>query len=480
MFDIRIRGCRANATATLFVIATHKKFADIFSKHLTVNYLFVIISLKILDMSKKFKVRYGDMIKRDIYLNRLKDRMHNGAIKVITGIRRCGKSVLLFNLFYDYLKELGISDSHILQYKLDNIKSRGLRNPEALYDDIVSKITDDDMYYLFLDEIQYVADFSELMNSLCQLRNLDVYVTGSNSKFLSTDILTEFRGRGDEVRIYPLSFAEFYSARGGDKYEAWDEYHIYGGMPALFECKTAEQKTEYLNNLISKVYISDIVERNNVMFRDELDSILDFLCSAIGSLTNPKKISDTLKSVKGKSISDVTAKNYLLYLCDAFLVDSAKRYDVKGKKYFDTPVKYYVVDVGLRNARLNFRQTEENHIMENIIFNELKMRGYVVDIGVVETKETDSESESGKRKLKHLEIDFVANKGNKKYYIQSAYEMPTPEKLEQEKRSLIKVNDSFKKIVIVKDNIRPQTDESGIVTVGLINFLLDEHSLDKI
>ena len=414
------------------------------------------------------------MIKRDLYLQRLIDRMNNGSIKVITGIRRCGKSVLLFDIFADYLKSVGIDDAHILKYTLDNIKMRQFRDPEKLYDDITAKLVDQGKYYLFLDEIQFVDDFSELMNSLSQLKNIDTYVTGSNSRFLSSDILTEFRGRGDEVRVYPLSFSEFYSAKGGDKYEAWDEYHLYGGMPALFERNNDEQKSEYLKSLMSKVYLSDIVERNHVQYPDEMDSIVDFLCSAIGSLTNPKKISDTLKSIKGKSISDVTAKNYLGYLTDAFLFDSAKRYDVKGKKYFETPLKYYMADVGLRNARLNFRQIEENHIMENIIFNELKVRGYSVDVGVVESKETID----GKRKLKQLEIDFVANKGSKKYYIQSAYEMPTEEKLRQEKRSLIKVGDSFKKIVVVKENIRPQIDEEGIVTMGLINFLLDQNSLD--
>mgnify|MGYP001625194918 CR=1 FL=1 len=414
------------------------------------------------------------MIKRDLYLQRLIGRMNNGSIKVITGIRRCGKSVLLFDIFADYLKSVGIDDAHILKYTLDNIKMRQFRDPEKLYDDITTKLSDQGKYYLFLDEIQFVDDFSELINSLSQLKNVDTYVTGSNSRFLSSDILTEFRGRGDEVRVYPLSFSEFYSAKGGDKYEAWDEYHLYGGMPALFERNNDEQKSEYLKLLMSKVYLSDIVDRNHVQYPDEMDSIVDFLCSAIGSLTNPKKISDTLKSIKGKSISDVTAKNYLGYLTDAFLFDSAKRYDVKGKKYFETPLKYYMADVGLRNARLNFRQIEENHIMENVIFNELKVRGYSVDVGVVESKETID----GKRKLKQLEIDFVANKGSKKYYIQSAYEMPTEEKLRQEKRSLIKVGDSFKKIVVVKENIRPQLDEEGIVTMGLINFLLDQNSLD--
>ena len=414
------------------------------------------------------------MFQRELYLNRLISRMNNGSIKVITGIRRSGKSVLLFNLFYDYLISQGISKDHILQYKLDNIKSRVFRDPEKLYDDIFSKMTDRQRYYLFLDEIQFVDDFSELMNSLSQVQNLDVYVTGSNSHFLSSDILTEFRGRGDEVRVYPFSFKEFFTVRGGDKYEAWDEYQTFGGMPALFERHTEEEKTIYLKSLVNKVYISDILERNKIQHENELNSIVDFLCSSIGSLTNPKKISDTLRSLNGKSISTSTAKKYLDCLCDAFLFDYAKRYDVKGKKYFDTPLKYYVTDVGLRNARLTFRQTEENHIMENVIYNELKIRGFSVDVGVVDTREIVN----GKRQLKQLEIDFIANKGNKKYYVQSAYALPTTEKVEQEKRSLKKVSDSFKKIVIVKDNVRPQVDENGIVTIGLINFLLDENSLE--
>ena len=286
--------------------------------------------------------------------------------------------------------------------------------------------------------------------------------------------MTEFRGRGDEIRVYPLSFAEFYSAKGGDKYDAWNEYFLFGGMPALLERKTDEQKIEYLKHLINKVYLSDIVERNSVLYRDEMDSLVDFLCSAVGSLTNPKKISDTLKSKKGKAISDMTVKNYLLHLCDAFLFDGAKRFDVKGKKYFDTPLKYYAADVGLRNARLNFRQTEENHLMENVLFNELKIRGYAVDVGVVETRE----SADGKRIYKQLEIDFVVNKGNKKYYIQSAYEMPSSEKLAQEKRPLLKTGDSFRKIIVVKDSLRPQIDENGIMTIGLLNFLLDPTVLD--
>lgn len=414
------------------------------------------------------------MIKRDLYLNRLIDRMNNGSVKVITGIRRCGKSTLLFGLFHDYLIENGVSEDHIIEYKLDNIKNRKLRDPEVLYDAIEERLKDEEYYYVFLDEIQFVDDFSELVNSLNQLSNVDLYVTGSNSKFLSEDILTEFRGRGDEVRVYPLSFGEFYSAKGGDKNDAWEEYYTFGGMPALFEQKNDEQKSLYLQNLVSKVYLLDIIERRKVMYRDELDSMVDFLCSAIGSLTNPSKISRTLQSAKGKSISDVTAKNYLDYLCDAFLFENAKRYDVKGKKYFATPSKYYVADVGLRNARLNFRQQEENHIMENIIFNELKTRGYFVDVGVVES----TVMMDGKRRQCAFEVDFIASKGNKKYYIQSAYEMPTEEKREQERRSLLRIHDSFKKIIVVKDNIRAKTDDDGIVTVGIINFLLDPNSLD--
>lgn len=428
------------------------------------------------------------MIQRDLYLNRLIERKHNGAVKVITGIRRCGKSVLLFELFGEHLIKSGVDKSHIIKFAFDSEDDLALLgenpidlamnnrkvDPHKFSEYIKSKIADDKEYYLLLDEVQLLGAFETVLNGFLYKKNLDIYVTGSNSKFLSSDVITEFRGRGDEVRVYPLSFAEFYSARGGDKYEAWDEYHIFGGMPALSERKTDEQKTEYLQSLMAKVYLSDIVERNNVEYKDDLDSIVDFLCSSVGSLTNPKKISNTIKSMKGRAVSDVTTKNYLSYLTDAFLFSEAKRYDIKGKKYFGSPLKYYIADVGLRNAKLNFRQTEENHIMENVIYNELAVRGYSIDVGIVETKETVN----GKRNCAQLEIDFIANKGNKKYYIQSAYEMPTEEKLRQEKRSLAKVNDFFKKIVIVKDNIRPQYDETGIVTIGLINFLLDPNSLD--
>lgn len=414
------------------------------------------------------------MIRRDIYLERLKDRMHNGSIKVITGIRRCGKSVLLFDIFGGYLREQGVPNDCILCYKLDNIKSRKWRDAEVLYDDIVAKSEGKERCYVFLDEVQEVEDFSELMNSLSQLRNLDVYVTGSNSRFLSTDILTEFRGRGDEVRVYPLTFAEFYGAKGGDRDKAWDEYHRFGGMPALFERQKAEQKAEYLKALVSKVYLADIVARNRIQYPDEMDAIFDLVCSAVGSLTNPKRIANALASVKGSNLSVNTVRRYLDQMCDAFLFETAKRYDVKGRRYFDTPQKYYAADVGLRNARLNFRQIEENHIMENVIFNELHVRGFSVDVGIVDVTETEGDV----RKAKQLEVDFIATKGAEKFYIQSAYEMATQDKLKQEKRSLVKIDDSFRKIIVVKDNISARIDDDGIVTVGLLDFLLKDLNFD--
>lgn len=414
------------------------------------------------------------MIRRDIYLERLKDRMHNGSIKVITGIRRCGKSVLLFDIFGGYLREKGVPNDCILCYKLDNIKSRKWRDAEMLYDDIVAKSEGKERCYVFLDEVQEVEDFSELMNSLSQLRNLDVYVTGSNSRFLSTDILTEFRGRGDEVRVYPLTFAEFYGAKGGDRDKAWDEYHRFGGMPALFERQKAEQKAEYLKALVSKVYLADIVARNRIQYPDEMDAIFDLVCSAVGSLTNPKRIANALASVKGSNLSVNTVRRYLDQMCDAFLFETAKRYDVKGRRYFDTPQKYYAADVGLRNARLNFRQIEENHIMENVIFNELRVRGFSVDVGIVDVTETEGDV----RKAKQLEVDFIATKGAEKFYIQSAYEMATQDKLKQEKRSLVKIDDSFRKIIVVKDNISARIDDDGIVTVGLLDFLLKDLNFD--
>ena len=414
-------------------------------------------------------------IKRDLYLNKLIKRERNGFVKVITGIRRCGKSYLLFNLYHDYLIGKGVPEDHLIEIALDDIMNDELREPKILYNHIKAQIKDNDPYYLFLDEIQFVGNFSDLVNGLSHIRNLDVYITGSNSKFLSSDILTEFRGRGDEIHVNPLSFREFYSVYDGSVSEAWKEYYTYGGLPQILMRQDDEMKSEYLLSLLKKVYISDIVERNRIKNESELEDLVNILASSVGSLTNPAKLTRTFKSVKNSKITQKTISKYLEHLTDAFLMDRAKRYDVKGKKYIETPSKYYFTDIGIRNAQLNFRQQEENHIMENIIFNELKIQGYHVDVGIVEITEM---LDNSKRMQKSLEIDFVAVKGNNKYYIQSAFDMPTPEKEQQEKKSLLKIKDSFKKIIIVKDDIKPKRDESGIVTMGIFDFLLQENSLD--
>lgn len=414
-------------------------------------------------------------IKRDLYLNKLKKRENNGLVKVITGIRRCGKSYLLFNLYHDYLIEKGIKPDHLIEIALDDIMNDELREPKVLYNHIKGQITDNEQYYLFLDEIQYVGNFSDLVNGLSHIRNLDVYVTGSNSKFLSSDILTEFRGRGDEIRVNPLSFSEFCSVFDGSVSQAWKEYYTYGGLPQILMREDDEMKAEYLSSLLRKVYISDIVERNRIKNESELEELVNILASSVGSLTNPTKLTRTFQSVGNSKITQKTVTKYLGYLTDAFLTDNAKRYDVKGKKYIATPSKYYFTDIGIRNAQLNFHQQEENHIMENIIFNELKIRGYRVDVGVVEITEKNS---SGKRIQKGLEIDFIATKGSSKYYVQSAFDMPSVAKEEQEKKSLIKVNDSFKKIIVVKDDIKLKRDDNGIVTMGIFDFLLNDNSLD--
>lgn len=414
-------------------------------------------------------------IKRDIYLKKLIKRKCNGLVKVITGIRRCGKSYLLFNLYHNYLLNNEVNEEHIIEIALDNIINEELREPKKLYNHIKEQITDKEQYYLFLDEIQYVGNFSDLVNGLSHIRNLDVYITGSNSKFLSSDILTEFRGRGDEIRVYPLSFAEYCSAYDGSVSQAWKDYYTYGGLPLILNRTDDEMKADYLSSLLKKVYISDIVERNKIRNESELEELVNILASSVGSLTNPAKLTRTFRSVKNSKITSKTIQKYMGYLTDAFLTDKAVRYDVKGKKYIETPCKYYFCDVGIRNAQLNFRQQEENHIMENIIFNELKIRGYRVDVGVVETVEKNN---SGKRVQKNLEIDFIAVKGNNKYYIQSAFDMPDQTKEKQEKRSLQKVNDSFKKIIVVKDDIKLKRDDSGITTMGIFDFLLNENSLD--
>ena len=414
-------------------------------------------------------------IKRDLYLNRLIRREKNGLIKVVTGVRRCGKSYLLFNLFHDYLIEKGVAEDHIIEVALDDRSNKELRDPDQMLAYLKNHIKDKETYYIILDEVQLLSEFEDVLNSLLHIRNADVYVTGSNSKFLSSDVITEFRGRGDEIRMYPLSFREFSSAYPGGEEDAWEDYYTYGGLPLILTRETDEEKAGYLINLFQKVYLSDIIERHRIRNREELDELVDILASAVGSLTNPLKLSKTFKSVKNKTISDKTLKKYIDYLTDAFLVSKAVRYDIKGRKYIGSPTKFYFEDVGLRNARLNFRQTEENHIMENIIYNELRIRGYRVDVGLVEIFGKNSENKTEK---KHLEVDFVATKGSEKYYIQSAFAMPTDEKRMQEERPLNAIGDSFKKIIVVKDNLKPRRNEMGIVTMGIRRFLLSENSLE--
>ena len=415
-------------------------------------------------------------IKRDIYLNRLIRREKNGLIKIVTGIRRCGKSYLLFNLFHTHLLDKGVPEDHIIEVALDDRSNKALRDPDNMLQYVKARITDRDTYYIILDEVQLLAEFEDVLNSLLHIRNADVYVTGSNSRFLSSDLVTEFRGRGDEIRIYPLSFREYCSVYAGSVDEAWDDFFTYGGLPLILSRETPEEKADYLMSLFQTVYLSDIVDRHKVRNREELDELVDILASAVGSLTNPLKLANTFKSVKKKTISDKTLKKYMDYLMDAFLVSKAVRYDIKGRKYIGSPAKFYFEDVGLRNARLNFRQMEENHIMENIIYNELRIRGYHVDVGLVGQFEKTSENKTTK---KQLEVDFVATRGSEKYYIQSAFAMTTPEKQAQEERPLNAIGDSFKKIIVVRQPIKVRRNEMGIVTMGIRNFLLDENSLNR-
>lgn len=414
-------------------------------------------------------------IKRDKYLNDLINRMHNGMIKVVTGIRRCGKSYLLFNIFRDYLKNQGVEDSHIIMIELDQRKNREYRNPDVILAYIESLITDNEQYYVMLDEVQMLSEFEEVLNSLLHISNIDIYVTGSNSKFLSKDVITEFRGRGDEIHIYPLTFKEFMQVYDGDVYHGWAEYVIYGGLPLIATMKTEEQKVGYLTRLFEETYLKDIIERHHIEKTQELEDLTNILASAVGSLTNPPKIEATFQSVMQSKISLNTIRQYIEYLEDAFIINKANRYNVKGRKYIGTPLKYYFEDVGLRNARLGFRQIEETHLMENIIYNELRSRGYTVDVGVVEKRGINEE---GKDEKKQLEIDFVANMGSKRYYIQSAFSMPTEEKRNQEKASLLNVNDSFKKIIVVKDVVNVTRDEYGITTMSIYDFLLQDNSLE--
>ena len=410
------------------------------------------------------------VIERNDYLNKIIARKGNGLIKVITGIRRCGKSYMLNNLFYNYLIEDGVKDDHIIKLALYREENVEYHDSKKLNKYILSQIKDDDIYYVLIDEIQLADGFEFVLNGLLYEKNIDVYVTGSNSRFLSSDIITEFRGRGDEVRIYPLSFAEFVNAYDGDRYEAWNEYITYGGMPLILRQHTDEQKSRYLMSLYDLTYKKDIVDRNSIDKPDILDTLINILASSVGSLTNPQKIYNTFISNGITDISKNTIISYMDYLLDSFLIEKAQRYDVKGKKYIQTPQKYYFADIGLRNAKLNFRQQEENHIMENIIYNELLIRGYNVDVGVVEVREDNAR--------KQLEVDFVCNQGSKRYYIQSALNLDTEEKTLQETKSLNNIGDNFKKIVVVKDNIKLWRNDAGILIIGIQEFLLNKNSLD--
>ncbi len=427
-------------------------------------------------------------IKRDRYLNKLTDRMGNGQIKIITGVRRCGKSFLLFNIFCEYLKAQGISDDQIIAIALDNDMNEKYKDPKELSLFVRSRIIDESKtYYILLDEVQYAISKEELrnpdipvklysvLNGLLRLKNVDIYVTGSNSKMLSRDVMTEFRGRGDVIELFPLTFREYYDFAGGEKSDAFEEYALYGGMPLVLSKNTDDEKFKYLSDLFNEVYFRDIIERYNIELPNVLSELTDDLCSSIGSLTNSKKIADTLKSVKKIKVNSETIASYLEYLTDSFLFRCAKRYDVKGKRYFEYPSKYYCVDIGLRNVRLNLRQQEETHIMENVIYNELVVRGYSVDVGVVKIERIN---DKGTRSQKALEIDFIVNRGAKKYYIQSALALPDEEKTKQELRPLISVKDCFKKIVITKTSMKPWTDDMGVVHLGLYDFLLDEDSLN--
>lgn len=414
-------------------------------------------------------------IKRDLYLEKLKRHKGNGMIKVITGIRRCGKSYLLFELFYKHLLAEGVREDHILKIALDDRRNKRLRDPDFLCDYVNDFIKDEETYYILLDEVQMISEFEDVLNSFLHIKNADTYVTGSNAKFLSKDIITEFRGRGDQIHIAPLSFSEFMSVFNGTAEEGWRQYINFGGLPKLFDFEAEEDKASYLKDIFAETYLKDIRERNGIRNDYDLEELLDILSSSIGSLTNPKKLSDTFKSTKQASLHADTVKAYLDFLSDSFLIEQAKRYDIKGKKYINTPSKYYFTDIGLRNARLNFRQSEETHAMENVIYNELRIRGLNVDVGIVEYYSSEG---SKKSSLRQAEVDFVCNQSDKRYYIQSALSIPTKEKMAQEQNSLARINDSFKKIIIVKELSRSHYNDDGIYLLRLFDFLLDPNSLN--
>lgn len=412
---------------------------------------------------------------RKRYLEQLINHKNNGLVKVVTGIRRSGKSFLLFEIFYRHLKSMGIDDQHIVRIDLEDRRNKSLRDPDALLAFIDNKMIDNDMYYIILDEVQMVHEFEDVLNSYNKVKNADIYVTGSNSRFLSKDVITEFRGRGDEIRIHPLSLSEVWEAMPELSWEQmWQLYMTYGGLPLTIQTEKNTDKASYLKSLFEETYIKDIKERNHVQNDIALETILNIASSSIGSLTNPQKLENTFRSMGNTTLSAQTIKNYLDYLEDAFLISKASRYDIKGKRYISTPYKYYFTDMGLRNARLNFRQIEETHIMENVIYNELILRGYNVDVGVVEIRERDA---NGKEIKKQVEVDFVVNHGSERFYIQSVYALPSPEKMEQEVRPFLNINDAFKRIVIVKEDILLRRNDMGIVTMGLREFLVNNNSL---
>ena len=414
-------------------------------------------------------------IERQKYLDELISLKENGMIKVITGMRRCGKSYLLFEIFSSYLESSGVKADHIIKIDLEDYKNKLLRNPDNIYEYVESRIVDSDIYYILLDEVQMLDDFVDVLNGFLKKQNVDIYVTGSNAKFLSKDVITEFRGRGFEIRVYPLSFSEYMSEYQGSLQSGINEYMLYGGLPQILSYKTDEHKTLFLKSLFEETYIKDIKERYNIRKDDDLEELINTLASGIGALTNPNKLSNTFKSEKKSVVSYDTIKDYIEYLCDSFLVEKSTRYDVKGKKYINSPYKYYFMDLGLRNARLNFRQFEKNHLMENLIYNELRIRGYNVDVGVVPAVIRDNE---GKQQRSNYEIDFICNAGSKRYYIQSAYRMENDDKIKQEKLSLLKVDDSFKKIIIVGDEIPVTRDDNGITIINIYDFLLKSNSLE--
>lgn len=414
-------------------------------------------------------------IERKKYLDELISLRNNGMIKVITGMRRCGKSYLLFEIFASYLETDGTAPDHIIKVDLEDYKNRSMRNPDKLYAFVESHIIDDEMYYILLDEVQMLDDFEDVLNGFLKMRNVDIYVTGSNAKFLSKDIITEFRGRGFEVKMYPLNFKEYMSAYSGTVQAGFNEYMLYGGLPQILSYETEEQKVRFLKSLFDETYIKDIKDRYDIRKDDDLEELINIMASGIGALTNPSKLANTFRSEKKSVISYDTVKDYIDYLCDSFLIEKSTRYDIKGKRYVNSPYKYYFMDLGLRNARINFRQSEKSHLMENMVYNELRARGFNVDVGAVPVVTKD---EDGKQKRSTLEVDFVCNLGSRRYYIQSAYRMESDEKIKQERASLLKVDDSFKKIIVIGEESPVTRDESGITTISIYDFLLKDNSLE--